>query len=72
MTSRPERNTEAACNLTAAELESQQRANAPTLRDLHRAAQGRGFSVLCIEQAPEKPAETGDRTERSDNAAQTA
>ena len=61
MTSQPETRTEVVCELALAELERHERANAPTLPDLRKAAQewalARAFTNQTNEQQTKKETE---------------
>jgi hypothetical protein len=51
MTSKPETTTEMVCELALVELERLERANAPTLRDLRKAAQQWDLVATFTDQA---------------------
>jgi uncharacterized protein RhaS with RHS repeats len=51
MTSQPETSTEVVYELALVELERHERANAPTLRDLRKAAQQSGLVAAFTDQA---------------------
>jgi hypothetical protein len=50
MTSQPETEKNVVCELVLAELERHERANAPTLKDLRKAAQQSGLALVFTDQ----------------------